>query len=712
MTDTVTAPTMLDALVGYDSYDSQTRAIHLSLINAVQSPTDVGIDVERHGDSWTVSVCMPDAIGALSILAGLFAAAGLDIISADIFTVRRARRLEDIPRKGVRRVTPSAPTRLLLDIFHIRASGAVSGDIWGAFDRDLRQLVGMVGAGHWEQARDAIIDRVSPVFIAAANQEATLLPVDIEIGTQPGAMDTRLTVRSGDTPGFLFAFTNALAGFTINITRARIRTEGKTADDTFWVTDVHGNPVTGQLANSLRTATALIKQFTYLLPRSPDPGQALRQFGEMIREMLRQPSWTGELAHLESPEVLEMLAGLMGVSRFLWEDFLRMQHENLFPVLVDVPSLRQDRAKADLKSALDGALVDATTLAAKIDALNAFKDREMFRIDLRHIVGSSDFARFAAELSALADVSMAAAADLTYAGLVERHGTPRLADGSPCAWTICALGKFGGRELGFGSDLEILVIYDAEGDTDGPQPEKNSKFFADFVKALRTTLRARQEGVFEIDLRLRPHGNAGALATSFDGAVRYYSPGGGAEQFERMSLVRLRHMAGDTFLGARVEAMRDVFVYGPPPLDIENIRHLRHRQATELVPRGTLNAKYSLGGVVDCEYFVQARQITVGNDPTVRVGNTLEAIEALRVGGYLEPDLAAGLHETYSFHRRVIDALRVVRGHAKDLTIPDVDTREFGYLSHRLGYSEPANLYAAISQRMAFARDLWDRLPG
>ena len=89
--------------------------------------------------------------------------------------------------------------------------------------------------------------------------------------------------------------------------------------------------------HELRVATTLIKQFTHLLPRSPDPGQALRQFNAMIAEMLSRPQWTAELANLESPAVLETLADLMGVSRFLWEDFLRMQHENLFPVLLDLP---------------------------------------------------------------------------------------------------------------------------------------------------------------------------------------------------------------------------------------------------------------------------------------------------------------------------------------------------------------------------------------
>src|SRR5262249_1031543 len=126
----------------------------------------------------------------------------------------------------------------------------------------------------------------------------------------------------------------------INVERARVATAGDEVVDTFWVTDAAGKPITSEARiRELRVATALIKQFTHLLPHSPDPGQALRQFNALIRDMLSRPQWTVEFADLGSPAVLENLAELMGVSRFLWEDFLRMQHENLFPVLLDTPGL-------------------------------------------------------------------------------------------------------------------------------------------------------------------------------------------------------------------------------------------------------------------------------------------------------------------------------------------------------------------------------------
>lgn len=117
------------------------------------------------------------------------------------------------------------------------------------------------------------MDRVSTVLRAAV--AAAPPPVAVAVDNEPSSSLTRLTVRSADTPGFLFAFSNALAGFTINIERAEVGTLHGEAVDTFWVTDVAGRPIRDEgRIHELRVATALVKQFTHLLRHSPDPGQA------------------------------------------------------------------------------------------------------------------------------------------------------------------------------------------------------------------------------------------------------------------------------------------------------------------------------------------------------------------------------------------------------------------------------------------------------
>jgi glutamate-ammonia-ligase adenylyltransferase len=688
-----------------------------TLVESIQTPRDVSIDVSELGDHrWTVAISTADFLGALSIVVGAFTAYRLSVLSADILTLQ----IPDVPgdasttrpKRGGHLPVPMSrpPVRRLLDVFDVRALTAPAPDLWPSFRAD---VAAMLATENPDARKDDIIGRVSEAIQALAPPAVTLLPMTIEVINDPAAKSTRLAVRSADTPGFLFAFANALADFTINIERAEIRTIAGEAQDTFWVTDVRRRPVIDDKSiHELRVATTLIKQFTYLLPRSPNPGQALRQFNALVRQMLTRPTWTMELARLDSPLVLETLADLMGVSRFLWEDFLRMQHESLFPLLLDAPALAREGSRKELWAEVERRLQAVSTHDERVDALNVFKDREMFRIDLRHIVGRSDFETFSHELTELAEVALASAGDVVLEELSQKYGRATLADGRVCPWCACALGKFGGGELGFGSDLEIILIYADDGRSDGSRSIVNGEYFIYFAQSLLRTLRARQEGIFEIDLRLRPYGRAGAMATSLGGFADYYSPAGAAEQFERLALVRLRPVAGDLDLGARIQAVRDGFVYSDQPIDLANILHLRHRQATELVPRGQVNAKYSAGGLVDVEYYVQAKQISAGaGDHSVRVTNTLEAIRRLVAGGYLPADQGAELRLTYDLLRRLIDGLRVVRGNAKDLTIPPPDAREFAFLARRLKYESPETLQDEISRQMAFARALWNEAP-
>jgi glutamate-ammonia-ligase adenylyltransferase len=689
---------------------------YVGLVDALRGPGDVGFDVRELGERrWLVAIAAADRLGALATIAGLFTAYHLTIERADLATVagsgiREARG--DRRFKG-RRSPPNVraePTPCLLDLFEARSLVEPVFDVWPRFRLDLSRFL---AAERSDALQEELIQKVSDAFAGGSGEAAMQLPMALDVENVPGALATRLSVRSPDLPGFLFAFANALAAFRINVERGEIRTVDGEAQNLFWITDAQHRPIVDESGvEELLAATSLIKQFTFLLPRSPNPGLALRQFNALIAQLRSHPAWVSDLARLDAPGVLESLAELMGVSRFLWEDFLRMQHESLFPLLLDQGALAQARDRASFQSELARRLPARATQAERVAELNAFKDREMFRIDLRHIVGRSGFREFSGELTTLAEVAVATASDLAIEELEPKFGRARLADGQICPWCVCALGKFGGGELGFGSDLELNFLYEEQGSTDGPTVLPNSEYFGYVVSSFVRTLKARQEGIFEVDLRLRPFGRAGALAFSYDGFRSYYAPGGGAEQFERLALVRLRPVAGDSDLGRRISDARDAFVYSGRPLDLGNVLHLRHRQATELVPRGQTNAKYSAGGVVDLEYFVQAWQITVGaSDPSVRVPSTLAALEQLARGGYLDRDLVRDVEGTYLFLRRLIDALRVVRGHAKDLTIPPDDSREFAYLARRLKLATPAELRDMITTRMAHARGLWTLAP-
>ena len=688
----------------------------MDLLAAVGPGGDMALHVAAAaGDNeWTVTVCTWDWLGALSILAGLLTTYRLDILSVDAFTLSYPRPQTQAPARGqrgrrtVRRSQkPARPQNKILDIFTVTAPDGGREIAWESFRQDLSEMVGLLVDGLQDRAREEIIDRVT---VAARDAgQVGLLPLSIEIDNYTSSEFTRLKIRSRDTPGFLFSFTNALAVLNVNVVGAEIRTVGTEAQDTFRLTDQSGHKIQSERQiQELRRATALIKHFTHLLPLSPNPTQAVHQFQALVRQVLSRPEWTGDLRDLESQTVLETLAGLMGVSEFLWEDFLRMQHENLYPVLVDAAALEETKPLEQLTEECRRLLAGFSSREEAVQQLNRFKDREMFRIDLRHITGRIPFTDFSRQLSDLAEVVVREAGEISRNTVNGANGPPWLEEGRPCHWCICALGKFGGRELGFGSDVELLFVYEDEGVTQGQPSVLNSEYFGDLVRNFLHTIVVRREGVFEVDLRLRPYSNAGPLATTLAGFKNYYSDEGQARHFERLAMVKLRPVAGDSALGARVSGCRDSFVYSGQPLDMENILHLRHRQASELVSPGTTNAKYSSGGLADVEYFVQACQIAVGHeDIEVRVTNTLDAVKVMGQRGHLQAEMASDLTETYGFLRRLIDALRVVRGHSKDLTIPEADSTEFTYLARRLEFSSPLKLQAAINTRMRYAANLW-----
>jgi glutamate-ammonia-ligase adenylyltransferase len=253
------------------------------------------------------------------------------------------------------------------------------------------------------------------------------------------------------------------------------------------------------------------------------------------------------------------------------------------------------------------------------------------------------------------------------------------------------LGKCGGRELGFASDIELLFVYDEEGMTDGRESIANATFFQKLVESSVQAIRAKQEGIFHIDLRMRPYGRSGPLAVSLDTFRRYFDPNGAAWPYERQALVKLRPITGDPGLGERLITMRDQFIYHGPPFDFASMRAMRERQVRQLVVAGEFNAKLSPGGLVDIEYIVQALQITHGaRHPALRVTNTRLALEEMRRVGVLSDTDHRALQDAYGFFRRLIDALRMVRGDARDLTVSSSPSDDFQFLARRLGYGSSA----------------------
>ncbi len=257
--------------------------------------------------------------------------------------------------------------------------------------------------------------------------------------------------------------------------------------------------------------------------------------------------------------------------------------------------------------------------------------------------------------------------------------------------TVCALGKCGGRELGFASDIELMFIYNGNGDTSGPLVISTAEFYERLVALFIQSIEARREGIFQVDLQLRPYGKAGSLAVSQDSFRRYFAPGGPAWPYEMQALVKLRPIAGNHGLGKTIVALRDELIYAEGAFDVSAMRAMRERQMRHLVSGGTFNAKFSPGGLVDVEYLIQGLQITNGaRHASLRTTNIREAMHALADVGLLANDDYVRLRKAYTFLRWLIDGLRMVRGNARDLTVPTLDSDAIAFLARRMRYSGDA----------------------
>lgn len=670
-------------------------ARHLRLAAGLTPERPVAVQITPlPGGRFTIVIVAFDYFSIFSVICGLLASFGLDIQSGDVHTFSESAP-PPRPRGGRSRRPAAAGTRRkIVDVFRVLRVGEAAFDAPGqkAFEEALRELVGLLDRDRPQEAREKVNRRLIEAFSKTKNPlKGLLYPVEVRFDNQSSDLWTVMSIRSRDTPAFLYAFSNALALRGIYIHKVIIESIGAEVQDRVYVSDLRGKKIEGKRdQEALTMAVAMIKQFTHFLASAPDPARATRYFDQLLDKLLAEGAAGRPISFLKRKKSLELLARLLGASDFLWEDFLRIQFDNLLPVLRDLRSPRSPAGRAGFQRELARQLRGRRSAADQKRVVNEFKDREMFRIDMAHLAESPrDLTVFSRSLTDLAEAVLESALKLCAAQLKKEHGSPRMKNGRPSAFSILGLGKFGGRELGYASDIELMFVYEGSGRTRGKNPVENSLYFEKLSREILHFIEARQEGIFHIDLRLRPDGEKGPLACALERLSSYYGPAGGAAPFERQALTKLRRVAGDIALGKKAEAIRDAYVYGPEPWDLKTALHLRGRQERELAAPGTVNVKYSPGGVIEIEYAVQYLQILHGRDrPELRTPSTLEALAALGKAGLMTMDEGDRLREAYLFLRALIDALRMVRGNARDLVLPEAESEAFQFLARRLGYSE------------------------
>ncbi len=304
-------------------------------------------------------------------------------------------------------------------------------------------------------------------------------------------------------------------------------------------------------------------------------------------------------------------------------------------------------------------------------ALRLLRQRVMLRTMARDLAGSATLAEVCSTMSDLAEITIAAAQDWAEAELRAKFGVPRDPAGRAQTLIVVGMGKLGGRELNVSSDIDLVFVYPEEGETDGGDPAgaeelrrlSTHEFFARAGRKLISLLNDPTEDgfVFRVDMRLRPDGEAGALALSLDALENYFVAHG--REWERYAWIKARAITGDAPAGdgrdplAELEAIRKPFVYRKY-LDYATLAAMRslHAQVRREVARRELadHIKLGPGGIREIEFIAQALQLVRGGrDTALAVRPTLEVLPRLAERRLLPENAATDLAAAYDFLRRL-----------------------------------------------------------
>ena len=382
-----------------------------------------------------------------------------------------------------------------------------------------------------------------------------------------------------------------------------------------------------------------------------EPDQAFLRFGQFFSQLT---AGVQVLALLDArPSLLDLLARLFALAPKLSERLAR--RPSLLDAMVEprfARPLTQDTPGARLAD-LRERLSDADTFEARLNVARRFQMDEAFRIGVQVLEGAASAEAAGAAHADLAEACVIAMADAALAE-VERTG-----GAAPGAFTVLALGKFGGRELAEGSDLDLMLVYEASAEA-SERGLMAGEYFARLTQRLISALSAPTEAglLYEIDTKLRPSGSKGPVAVRLSSFERYYEQE--AWTWELQALTRLRPVAGDKALGAKAQAMAHAALSRARDKikTLADVADMRARMERERRAKGVWDLKLAPGGFVDIEFIAQALQLTAG-DAAVLSANTGQALHALAAHGRLDPEAADRLSSAWSLWSDLQQALRI-----------------------------------------------------
>jgi glutamate-ammonia-ligase adenylyltransferase len=409
-----------------------------------------------------------------------------------------------------------------------------------------------------------------------------------------------------------------------------------------------------------RAAEGMVTALLPLLADSPNPDQALN----LLERLLSNAD--GDLLALLGRDHVLLHYGIAIFGHSYWLGETLIQNPDLFYSLQRDKDLERSLEREDFAERLDRFRSHSTETDISL-LLARFKKREYIRITLRDILNIATLAETTSEISALADVLIEAALQSAQTQIRRRYGDAHQAE---ARFAVLSLGKLGGDELNYSSDVDLLYLYS------GPEilhPEIQLREYCMRQAHLLTEILscATPAGaVFRIDLRLRPQGQEGEPAIALKRALDYYAHG--AQDWELQALIKARHSAGDLALARDFIRGVQARIYTPNVnfaavetaiKSLDKISSHRRRQTTPRKQKAALDVKLDRGGIRDIEFLVQCLQrVYGGEEPWLRSGGTLFSLQKLNDKGHLNDGDFHELSQAYEFLRVVEHRLQLQRG--------------------------------------------------
>jgi glutamate-ammonia-ligase adenylyltransferase len=431
----------------------------------------------------------------------------------------------------------------------------------------------------------------------------------------------------------------------------------------------HTRAALAELTTGLSRRSQLMAQLFPLLlewlSETPDPDLGLLQLRRLAEGRARSGALA--VAFREAPGAAERVCRLLGSSRLVGDALRR--HPEFVPSLAEPEFLTRCKSRDELVEEALGTLAWRTGTDERQEGLRRFKRRELLRIAARDLLASAPVEEVAQELANLADACVEAT----------------LRDLAPTVpFAVIGMGRLGGRDLSYASDIDVLFVYDGSGAADFDGAEKTATRIVSGIGA--TTAEGQ---TFRIDANLRPEGKQGPLARSLDGYRSYYDKW--ALTWEFQSLLKARPVAGDPELADRFCTMVAPYVFRDPfPLDsIREVRRMKARIERERIPPGEdpqFHLKLGRGSLSDVEWTVQLLQLIHGAaDPALKTTSTVDGLLRLTQRGHLDPADAEDLELAYRFCERARNLRYLLTGSPGD-ALP-TDGAEAERLARLMGYT-------------------------